>query len=233
MIAAHLPWATRGTTTQAASNSAPPATSTARPEAVHESSRSHEHEREHTGEGEVTGLEVEGRRSRNEQRRRYDKATLIDRAPRQSPGERKRPHRPELAPKAVAAPEVTDLLVAHVCEARDEGRDHCRGQRCAAAHAEDAGRAVDANRPAGNEQPRAQSERPPDTDRPGGERGHEHAEALVLEVLRRPEIQEREPRVGREMPGPDLREGEADHLLVHGRVVQIRHLDKLGAQQHK
>ena len=85
------------------------------------------------------------------------------------------------------------MLVTDAGEAGDEGGEHggCHGR--SSSQAEETAGPVNTKRPAADEQPGGQREGASDADRPGEERSEHRSEALVVEVLRRAEIEKREP----------------------------------------
>ena len=171
---------------------------------------------------------------RDRERREKDSsevaAPVADRPPAKAPRERQGPLRPQLRPHAEPRPHVGVLLVPDPGGAHQERGHRGRSGRRPAARAEQAGRNVDADRP----QRKKQIQRPAkrhvrsgqQTDRAGEDRG----EALIVQELRRPLTEEREPARERHVPGAQLRRRETHHLLVQRAVVQVRNPDRQSPQ---
>ena len=198
----------------------------------HEPAPEDDHPHADDEQRQVAGDEVTGDRQGDCGRRGRVMAAARDRPPRQSPGERHQPHRPELREDAVALPHVAPVLEPVAGGAHDERRDRC----------------CRAGRPAVPfQQPRAEvhRQRPrckqkvddPEVrglrahpGRCGHGRGQRLREALVVVEEGAPEGEVREPAVERGPPGVDLSLGPAHHEQVERAVVEVLRRAQLSAE---
>ncbi len=178
----------------------------------------------------VPGLVVERHGQHDEDDGREDEAQRREGAVGETPGERERPGGPQLRPHAVADPDVGLRLVADAGGRSQEGGHGGGRRRGPAAEPEESAAPVDGQGPERQEQVHGPAEDGVGVDhRPDQARGHRR-QALVVQVLGRSEPEIGEPAGQRQVPVLDPVGGEADHLLVNGAVVQVRHGAQFGPE---
>ena len=183
-------------------------------------------------DGEVAGLVVKGDRHHDEEDRRNEISTPERRQGPvgEPPGEGQGPRRTELGPHAVTRPHVRLGFVADARYRGEERSHRGRGGRRPAAETEQPARPEHRHGPERQEQVERPAEDGVGRDHRSDQPGRHRREALVVQVLRRAQAEVGEPACQRQVPGRNACRGEAGHLLVDGRVVEIRHGADFGAQ---
>ena len=161
-------------------------------------------------------------------RRRSDDSEAVG----ETPGEGQGPRRPELGPHPRIPPRRRPSTRIRCPEPR-RGRTCIRpaaGGRRPAVQPEEPTAPEHGHRPQRQEEVEGPTEHRVGGDHRADQPGRHGREALVVQVLGRTQAEVGEPARQRQVPGRDACRGKTGHLLVDGRVVEIRHGPELGAQ---